>query len=542
MRFLKSVVLSFIVSMILFAAVNPSQAATIIAPTSITANTTWTSDNVYVIQTNTTVQPGVTLTIQPSTVVKLKTTTSYLNIKGTLQASGTSDNNIIFTSYKDDTYGGDTNGDGSTTTPAVGNWKYIQSYSGGTVNCSYCRIRYGGYANNSMLYSSGGASNLDNCIVEKCSAKALEINGTASISNTQISDFATTGMVVNSGTPTLSGNTITGGNYGIYVVDGSPNINQNTLNNNTQKSIWLVNGSPIISGNILNGGDLTSNYGIVIENGSAQITNNSITHFPNYEAIQLGKLYGTTTTGVSANISGNTMSSCKYPLGFAGDKIPTISYESNDISGCSLLGIRVHMELTGQQTIPALSLPYVVTSFYVLTGATINIEPGAIFKTSGSTNLWIHGNLDAIGIDSNPIVFTSLKDDSFGGDTNNDGNTTLPQPGNWSYISMASTGEATFDHVTFQYGAQAIEASLDGYELTVKNCDISKMSYYGIHVRGANSALIESNAIHHNGKGIYCTSSASPDIKNNDIYNNTRGIDIPLMDLWRPGFMMMPED
>ena len=520
MRVLKSIIFIFFISMALFVLVKPGYAATVIAPSSISTNITWTSDNIYVVQSSTTVQPGITLTVQPGTVVKFQSS-SYMYIKGTLQASGTSDNNIIFTSYKDDTYGGDTNGDGTSTTPAKGDWNCIQSYTGGNINCSYNRIRYGGkYA--AMVYSAGGGLNIVNCIIEKSNTRGIEIKGTSVINNNQLYEFTTTGIYVNSGSSTISGNNISGGIYGIYVVDGSPNIVSNTINNNTQKSVYVINGSPIISDNTINGGDLTSNYGIVVENGTVQITGNNIAHFPSYEAIQLGKLLGT-NTGVYGSISGNTMSACKYPLGFVGDKISTITFESNSFSDCSIRGIYLNVDLTGTQSISAYSLPYVISSLLIKTGTDISIAPGTIFKLTTNGLVTILGTLTAEGDASNPIVFTSFKDDSYGGDTNDDGTSTLPQPGDWSYITISNTGKAVFDRVIFCCGVEAIYAYQDGYELTVKNCDISRMSYYGINVIGAN-ALIESNKIHDNGYGIYCGNLSSPKIINNDIYNNSSGI------------------
>ena len=48
-----------------------------------------------------------------------------IRVQGTLIAQGTASSPIVFTSIKDDAYGGDTNGDGSATTPMPGEFKAI---------------------------------------------------------------------------------------------------------------------------------------------------------------------------------------------------------------------------------------------------------------------------------------------------------------------------------------------------------------------------------------------------------------------------------
>ena len=85
------------------------------------------------------VNAGVTLTIEPGTVVKFRNTGALLQVSGDLIAQGAPGDTIVFTSYNDDFYGGDTNGDGDSSEPSPGQWTQIVIRDGDAIDMSYCR-------------------------------------------------------------------------------------------------------------------------------------------------------------------------------------------------------------------------------------------------------------------------------------------------------------------------------------------------------------------------------------------------------------------
>ncbi len=98
------------------------------------------------------------------------------------------------------------------------------------------------------------------------------------------------------------------------------------------------------------------------------------------------------------------------------------------------LGGQVY-RITGDLTVPS--------------GVTLTIQPGAILKFDAGMSLIVEkgGKLTAQGTTAQPIVFTSINDDQYGGDTNGDDGETSPSSGDWNKILAQGVVEMNYAHI-----------------------------------------------------------------------------------------------
>ncbi len=104
----------------------------------------------YILETNGPalspyVDAGAILTIEPGTIFKIGHTFTALNINGGLVASTTPNSPIVFTSLKDDSKDGDTNGDGAASSPQNNDWANIKFFAGSIGNFVNTIFSYGGF-------------------------------------------------------------------------------------------------------------------------------------------------------------------------------------------------------------------------------------------------------------------------------------------------------------------------------------------------------------------------------------------------------------
>jgi parallel beta-helix repeat protein len=181
----------------------------------------------FVANYDLTVNEGAQLTLTPGTAVKFDTWGGNMLVYGSLIADGNESEPIIFTSEQDDAIGGDTNGDGATSSPAPDDWSSLVFYDTGSGSVlDHAIVRYGG-----GLHAS-----------ENVWVSTRDIT----ITNSTIASSAVYGIYFNNTLPpSLSHNTfISNTSYAAYAL----------LNNNSDSIILSDNNS---SGN----GDGSGNLG-----------------------------------------------------------------------------------------------------------------------------------------------------------------------------------------------------------------------------------------------------------------------------------------
>jgi hypothetical protein len=123
------------------------EAATDVAG-SLVEDTVWNvAGSPYVLSGDVTVPEGMTLEVMPGVIVKASSPVTELSVFGRLTSRGTREKPILWTSHKDDTAGGDTNGDGAETAPGRGDWVGI-GFAGTSRERSrleFSEIRYAQY-------------------------------------------------------------------------------------------------------------------------------------------------------------------------------------------------------------------------------------------------------------------------------------------------------------------------------------------------------------------------------------------------------------
>ena len=123
-------------------------------------------------------------------------------------------------------------------------------------------------------------------------------------------------------------------------------------------------------------------------------------------------------------------------------------------------------------------------TFTIANGATLTIPAGTVLKMEQGAriNVSAGGRLVSKGTRAAPVIITSVKDDSYSGDSNGDGDASTPAGGDWQGIWINGTGE--FDYTTMMYAGPDNERGIVQTQgsgcLTLNNCTVAHARYDGI--------------------------------------------------------------
>lgn len=430
----------------------------------------WDSELVHYIPKTIGIQPTGVLRLMPGVILKYS---GIIRVDGRLIAIGTKDRPIHFTSLKDDTVGGDTNGDGTMGDPKPGDNQGIQFISSrGKSILSHCIIRYGGEGGNGNVYfgQDKNVKNeqvMDNCLISDSLNQAIKCRkANIDIMNCQIRNCANknTGFAVqmeNESFVRMVNCTI---DKTMHLFDMTPECNFKTKN--------------IKSTSI--GEDLVGGYG----------------------GIHINKTLG-------KRLQKDTIWNAEYPFILEDD-------------------------------------------FYVDKGITLTIAKGNVVKLPKS--FYVYGTLNCGGTDDAPVYFTSIHDDTVGGDSNLNGALSLPRPGDHGQIEFnGSIGECAINHVVVRYGGSDLNqgtikiggnTGVDS-RLKMSNITIENSSTQGLYIHNSkpeirNMIISGCKGQDQLGAGIYVMGQSDPDIMYANItdctwavYNNMlKGGDITIQNCW----------
>ena len=384
-----------------------------------------------------TVPSGVSLTVGAGSVMKFGSPSSLV-VRGVLDVNGTAGSPVVFTSFKDDTVGGDTNRDGNASTPAAGDWGssgagiVVDDGVGAPVSVSleWAEVRYAGLSGRARNGSETGVTPQPS---------------TFSVTDSVFSHGSFIGAADWVGPMTVERNTVANGvgeerSIGICVHSNSRLESISPISVVANNVSGVNSGSPnlpsLVSSALL--GNCGYRTGVQVFN---YVTGSSLEPVVEDNVVSA-------VAGVAVSVRSDRLVS---------SKLDNNTGNSDTQQVLALAG-----SLSGDWVLPRPGLPVAVLAQYdpltVPSGVSLTVGAGSVMKFGSPSSLVVRGVLDVNGTAGSPVVFTSFKDDTVGGDTNRDGNASTPAAGDWIGISVVG-GSLSAADTTIRFASTALSGS-----------------------------------------------------------------------------------
>ncbi len=355
------------------------------------------------------------------------------------------------------------------------NKKNAQIYNYGLWNAQSDNIFEGGYNGGTTLFDNFGT------FLKSGNAGATVLDGSVVFNNAGILD-AESGNIRLQGTYDLANGTLTFGinslsNYGTIYLGGAAAL-AGSVNLNFNNGFFPALGSQF---NLLSGASLTgtlnsaplpfglslvySKTGVTLvwsgltqtgwATGATDLHGTISTLFWNSAGTTLRLV--ATANGVSY-VLGSTAASGLGAISFDTTQLPNGVYTlqaivlnaAGQVAGDFSRTIFVNNSLAWHEGMLSVNETWgtnavnaVDQTVIIPNGVTLTIEAGTIVKFAKGAGILIEpgGVLSALGTTNNLVIFTSMADDSVGGDSNLDGNNSVPEPGDWTGVTVQGTGQ-----------------------------------------------------------------------------------------------------
>ena len=550
---------------------------------------------------------GTTLTLGAGVVLKPIAQTTF-TVNGTLLANGTAADPVVLTSFHDDAAGGDTNGNGSATLPAVSQWYGMNFTVGSDASVLlHTTVRYtgwGGWENVQMTDSDpsfvdctfsdggGGGMRLDAAsrpTVTRCAFARIESEPSVfgaslaavagfvdnTVSTCPGGGFLRTDSNTVSEPVTIDADNCMGGALvynGNLIVSGgaSLTLGAGVVMKPLAQATFTVNGTLVANGTAANpvvltsihddaaGGDTNGNlnvttgaasqwFGLRFNAGSnASVLQHTIVRYTGWGGWQIVAVDNadpsfldcafTDGGGGGMSLGGSalpTVTRCAFeridvaPAVFGLNFEEVAAFTDNTVANCSG-GSYMRVDrgtLDGTATVLGKNClgGALVISGNLLVSATgsLSLNPGVVLKTLNPITATVAGQL----LSSGPVVFTSIHDDNYGGDTNGNGNATLAAPSQWfgMMINSGATGglDQTLVRCTGWGGWAGIDCRSTSFSLTRSRTELAATAGFDLSAAATATDLV---AFACTNDGLLLRSGGFDLLRATSAYNGGRGI------------------